>query len=247
MNENLAVRFYGEVHIAEARAFYGFQIAMAEIHSETYSLLLQTLVIDAQEREHLFNALDTIPSIMKKAEWAKKIIKHGTFAERLIAFACVEGVHFSGSFAALFWLKKRGVMPGLTFSDELISRDEGLHRDFACLLYNKLENNLSAECVHDLVCEAVELKKEFVCESLPVNLLGINANPMCKYIEFVADHLLSSLGVHNFYLTANPFDWMESISLEGKTNFVSRRVGEYQKAGVMFTAEERQFSIDVEF
>ena len=247
VNENLAVRFYGEVQIAEARAFYGFQIAMGEVHSETYSLLLQTLVTDAQEREHLFNALDTIPSIMKKAEWAEKFIKHGTFAERLIAFACVEGIHFSGSFAALFWLKERGVMPGLTFSNELISRDEGLHRDFACLLYSKLDHKLSVECVHDLVCEAVELEKEFVCESLPVNLLGINANLMCEYIEYVADHLLSSLGVHKFYLTANPFDWMESISLEGKTNFFEKRVGEYQKAGVMATAEERLFSVDAEF
>ena len=247
VNENLAVRFYGEVQIAEARAFYGFQIAMEAIHSETYSLLLQTLVTDAQEREHLFNALDTIPSIMKKAEWAEKFIKHGTFAERLIAFACVEGIHFSGSFAALFWLKKRGVMPGLTFSNELISRDEGLHRDFACLLYSKLDHKLSVECVHALVCEAVELEKEFVCESLPVSLLGINGNLMCEYIEFVADHLLSSLGVQKFFMTANPFDWMESISLEGKSNFFERRVGEYQKAGVMATAEGRQFSVDAEF
>ena len=247
VNENLAVRFYGEVQVAKARAFYGFQIAMEEIHLETYSLLLQTLVTDTPEREHLFNALDTIPSIMKKAEWAEKFIKHGTFAERLIAFACVEGIYFSGSFAALFRLKKRGLMPGLTFSNELISRDEGLHRDFACLLYSKLENKLSVECVHDLVCEAVELEKEFVCESLPVSLLGINAKLMCEYIEFVADHLLSSLGVHKFYLTANPFDWMEAISLEGKTNFFEKRVGEYQKAGVMATAEGRQFSIDAEF
>ena len=247
VNENLAIRFYGEVQIAEARAFYGFQIAMEEIHSETYSLLLQTLVTDTQERQHLFNALDTIPSIMKKAEWAERFIQHGTFAERLIAFACVEGIHFSGSFAALFWLKKRGVMPGLTFSNELISRDEGLHRDFACLLYSKLENKLSADCVHDLVCEAVELEKEFVCESLPVSLLGINADLMCEYIEFVADHLLSSLGVQKFFMACNPFDWMEAISLEGKTNFFEKRVGEYQKAGVMATAEERQFSVDTEF
>ena len=247
VNENLAVRFYGEVQIAEVRAFYGFQIAREEIHSETYSLLLQTLVTDDQEREHLFNALDTIPSIMKKAKWAEKFIKHGTFAQRLIAFACVEGIHFSGSFAALFWLKKRGVMPGLTFSNELISRDEGLHRDFACLLYSKLENKLSVECVHALVCEAVELENQFVCESLPVSLLGINANLMCEYIEFVADHLLSSLGVQKFYMTCNPFDWMESISLEGKTNFFEKHVGEYQKAGVMSTAAERQFSVDAEF
>jgi len=247
VNENLVTRFYNEVQLAEARAFYGFQIAMEEVHSETYALLLQTLVTDKEEQNHLFNAVETIPSIMKKAEWALRYIDNGTFAERLLAFACVEGIHFSGSFAALFWLKKRGLMPGLTFSNELISRDEGLHRDFACLIYSKLENKLSTKQVHDLVRDAVDLEKEFVSESLPVNLLGINSDTMCIYIEFVADHLLSTLGVDKLYMATNPFDFMEVISLEGKTNFFEKRVGEYQKANVIGTAEDRKFSLEAIF
>ena len=247
VNENLACRFYREVQVAEARAFYGFQIAMEEVHSETYSLMLQTLVRDEGERQHLFGAIETIPSIMKKAKWVRQYIEEGDFAERLLAFACCEGIHFSGSFAALFWLRKRGLMPGLVLSNSFISRDEGLHRDFACLLYSKLENKLTTEEVHDLVCQAVELEKEFVSESLPVNLLGINCDMMCEYIEFVADHLLSSLGVQKFYFTVNPFDWMENISLESRVNFFENRNDSYQLAGVMASAEERQVRFDVEF
>jgi ribonucleoside-diphosphate reductase beta chain len=248
VNENLAVRFYREIQLPEARAFYGFQIACEEIHSETYALLLQTLVKDAVERERLFGAIDTIPTIMQKANWALQWIDNGSFAERLLAFACCEGIHFSGSFCAIFWLKKRGLMPGLTFSNELISRDEGLHRDFACLLYGMLENPLSVERVHQIVREAVALEKEFVVTVLPVGLIGMNSLLMGQYIEFVADHLLATLGVTKTFYTANPFDWMEMISLEGKTNFFEKRVSDYQKAGVMNTAEENNvFSTGEDF
>ncbi|MCO5551625.1 hypothetical protein L7F22_005130 [Adiantum nelumboides] len=232
--ENLAVRFMKEIQVPEARAFYGFQIAIENIHSEMYSLLLETYIRDQKEKARLFNAVETIPCVAKKAEWALRWIgSQNSFAERLVAFACVEGIFFSGSFCAIFWLKKRGLMPGLTFSNELISRDEGLHCDFACLLYNLLENKLSQARVQEILCDAVEIEKEFVCEALSCDLVGMNSNLMRQYIEFVADRLMVALGQGKVYNTRNPFDWMELISLQGKTNFFEKRVGEYQKASVM--------------
>lgn len=231
--ENLASRFMKEVQIPEARCFYGFQLAIENIHSETYSLLIDTYIRDQVERKRLFNAIETIECVKKKAQWAMKWINSSnSFAERLIAFAAVEGVFFSGSFCSIFWLKKRGLMPGLTFSNELISRDEGLHCDFACLLYNKLIKRLPQAAVHDIITNAVECEKEFICDALPVDLIGMNSRMMSQYIEFVADRLLYNLGYDKIYKVKNPFDWMEMISLEGKTNFFERRVGEYQKAGV---------------
>ncbi|AGO85886.1 hypothetical protein psal_cds_439 [Pandoravirus salinus] len=231
--------------------FYGFQIAIENIHSETYSLLIDTYVKDPVEKDHLFRAIDTVPSVRKKAEWAMKWInKEGldTFAERLVGFAAVEGIFFSGSFCAIFWLKKRGLMPGLCFSNELISRDEGLHCDFACLLYTMLVDKPSSDVPRQIIIEAVEIEKEFVSESLPVALIGMNAALMCQYIEFVADRLLASLGCEKHYLTANPFPWMELISLEGKTNFFERRVGEYAKAGVTSRTERTSgFSLNSHF
>jgi len=248
VNENLAMRFSTEVQLPEARCFYGFQIAIENIHSEMYSLLIDTYIKDEAQKTHLLSAIDTVPSVQKKAEWALRWIDNGNFPERLIAFACVEGIFFSGSFCSIFWLKKRGLMPGLTFSNELISRDEGLHRDFACLLYGMLETKLSEERVKEIVMDAVAMEKEFVTEALPVNLIGINAGMMVEYIEFVADHLLGSLGLEKHYNTVNPFDWMEMISLEGKTNFFEKRVGEYAKAGLMNeTAEDNMFSLDADF
>merc|ERR1711924_161821 len=247
VNENLAMRFSNEVQVPEARCFYGFQIAIENIHSEMYSLLIDTYIKDAAQKTYLLSAIETVPAVTKKAEWALRWIDNGSFPERLIAFACVEGIFFSGSFCAVFWLKKRGLMPGLTFSNELISRDEGLHRDFACLLYSMLEKKLPEERVKEIVTEAVKMEKEFVTEALPVNLIGINGGMMCEYIEFVSDHLLASLGLEKVYNTANPFDWMEMISLEGKTNFFEKRVGEYQKAGVMNSAEENAFCLDADF
>lgn len=249
VNENLVARFCNEVQSSEARCFYGFQIAIENIHSEMYSLLIDTYVTNKEEKAKLFNAIEEIDVITKKAEWAMQhITSSNSFAERLIAFACVEGIFFSGSFCAIFWLKKRGIMPGLTFSNELISRDEGLHRDFACLLYSKLERKLSSEKLVSIVEEATELEKEFVKHSLPVNLIGMNADLMCNYIEFVADHLLGSLGEDKHYNTPNPFDWMELISLQGKTNFFEKRVGEYAKAGVMDECkEDRIFTLEAEF
>ncbi|WBR14715.1 Ribonucleotide-diphosphate reductase small chain [Pandoravirus kuranda] len=237
--ENLAGRFMTEVQVPEARFFYGFQIAMENVHSETYSLLIDTYVKDPIEKDYLFRAIDTMPSVKKKADWAMRWInKPGldTFAERLIGFAAVEGIFFSGSFCAIFWLKKRGLMPGLAFSNELISRDEGLHCDFACLLYSMLVNRPPADVPLQIITEAVEIEKEFVTESLPVALIGMNADLMCQYIEFVADRLLVALGCAKHYNRANPFSWMEMISLDGKTNFFERRVGEYAKAGVRPTA-----------
>ena len=234
VNENLVERFASEVQLPEARCFYGFQIAMENIHSETYSLLIDTYISDPKEREHLFNAIETIPCVAKKANWALHwITESACFAERLIAFAVVEGIFFSGSFCAIFWLKKSGLMPGLTFSNELISRDEGMHCDFACLLYKMLEQPLPDSVVHKIVGDAVVHEKEFVCEALPVALIGMNCNLMSQYIEFVADRLLVALGVPKLYHAENPFDWMELISLQGKTNFFEKRVAEYQKAGVM--------------
>jgi ribonucleoside-diphosphate reductase subunit M2 len=232
--ENLAVRFMKELQIPEARSFYGFQIAMEGIHSEVYSLLIDTYIKDTEEKNHLFNAIQTVPVIKKKGDWAIKWIgSDRSFAERLIAFACVEGIFFSGSFCSIFWLKKRNLMPGLTFSNELISRDEGLHRDFACLLYSHLNAKLDTEVVTQIVTEAVDIEKEFVCDSLPVSLIGMNKELMSHYIEFVADHLLATLGLPKVYNAVNPFDWMELISLQGKTNFFEKRVADYQKAGVM--------------
>jgi len=231
--ENLAARFMKEVQIPEARCFYGFQLAIENIHSETYSLLIDTYIRDQTTRHHLFNAMETVDCVKKKAEWAMHWINaSNSFAERLVAFAAVEGIFFSGSFCAIFWLKKRGLMPGLSYSNELISRDEGLHCDFACLLYSKLVRKLPQEAVHDIISKAVECEKEFICDALPVDLIGMNSRMMAQYIEFVADRLLYSLGYEKMYRTKNPFDWMEMISLEGKTNFFEKRVAEYQKAGV---------------
>ena len=231
--ENLASRFLNEVQLPEARCFYGFQIAMENIHSETYSLLIDTYIKDPEERDKLFYALETIPCVGKKAQWAMRwMASQNSFAERIVAFAAVEGLFFSGSFCAIFWLKKRGKMPGLAFSNELISRDEGLHCDFACLLYSMLHNKLSQETVQGIIKDAVEIEKEFVCEALPVSLIGMNADMMAQYIEFTADRLLLCLGCEKVFESENPFEWMELISLQGKTNFFEKRVGEYQKAGV---------------
>lgn len=235
VNENLGVRFMKEVQVPEARAFYGFQIAIENIHAEMYSLLLETYIKDPVQKNYLFHATDNVPVVKKKADWAMRWISSAeSFAERLVAFACVEGIFFSGSFCAIFWLKKRGLMPGLTFSNELISRDEGLHTDFACMLYNHLQTTqLPKERIASIVREAVTIEKEFICDALPVDLIGMNSRLMGQYIEFVADRLLVALGNEKEYKVKNPFDWMELISLQGKTNFFEKRVGEYQKAGVM--------------
>ncbi|KAM0455141.1 hypothetical protein ACHAPV_008032 [Trichoderma viride] len=235
VNENLVERFSGEVQIPEARCFYGFQIMMENIHSETYSLLIDTYVKEHSQRNYLFNAIETIPCIRKKADWAIKWIqdKDSSFAQRLVAFAAVEGIFFSGAFASIFWLKKRGLMPGLTFSNELISRDEGLHTDFACLLHSHLKNRASKEIIREIITDAVRIEQEFLTEALPCALLGMNSTLMKQYIEFVADRLLVALGNEKIYKSSNPFDFMENISLGGKTNFFEKRVGEYQKAGVM--------------
>ena len=234
VNENLACRFMAEVQIQEARMFYGFQIAMEGIHSESYNLLIDTYVRDADEKARLFAGISNVPCVRAKAEWALKwITSSGSFAERLVAFAIVEGVLFSGSFCAIFWLKKRGLMPGLTFSNELISRDEGLHCNFACELYAMLRERLADHRVHEIMRDAVEHEKTFITEALPCRLIGMNADMMKQYIEFCADRLLTALGVPKVWHAENPFDWMEIISLQGKTNFFEKRVGEYQKAGVM--------------
>lgn len=235
VNENLVERFSGEVQIPEARCFYGFQIMMENVHAETYSLLIDTYISEPKQRNYLFNAIDNIPCIRKKADWALRWIsdKNSTFANRLVAFAAVEGIFFSGSFASIFWLKKRGLMPGLTFSNELISRDEGMHTDFACLLFSLLKTRPSDEAVRAIITEAVTIEQEFLTDALPCALLGMNATLMCQYIEFVADRLLLALGNRKVYNATNPFDFMENISLAGKTNFFEKRVGDYQKAGVM--------------
>ncbi len=250
VNENLAENFLHEVQYTEARFFYGFQIAVENIHSETYSLLIDTLIKDPIEKDKLFHAIDTMECVRKKADWALRWIDKGSFAERLVAFAAVEGIFFSGSFCSIFWLKKRGLMPGLTFSNELISRDEGLHCDFACLLYTKhLINKLPKKTIETIIKDAVEIEKEFVSDSLPVNLIGMNAKLMQQYIEFVADRLLVELGNEKVYNATNPFDFMEMISLQGKTNFFEKRVGEYQKAGVMSKDNEqtKKFTLDADF
>ncbi|KAL6695383.1 ribonucleotide reductase [Trichoderma pleuroticola] len=235
VNENLVERFSGEVQIPEARCFYGFQIMMENIHSETYSLLIDTYIKENSQRSYLFNAIETIPCIRKKADWAIKWIqdKNSSFAQRLVAFAAVEGIFFSGAFASIFWVKKRGLMPGLTFSNELISRDEGLHTDFACLLHSHLKNRASKEVIRDIITDAVRIEQEFLTEALPCALLGMNSSLMKQYIEFVADRLLVALGNEKVYKSSNPFDFMENISLGGKTNFFEKRVADYQKAGVM--------------
>ena len=247
VNENLAVNFMQEVQMPEARCFYGFQIMMENIHSETYSLLIDTYIKDPKEKDYLFNALETVPAVQKKGEWALKWINSENFAVRLIAFAAVEGIFFSGSFCSIFWLKKRGLMPGLTFSNELISRDEGLHCDFACLLYSYLQNKLSEERVQGIIADAVRIEQEFVTDALPVSLIGMNAKTMAQYIEFVADRLLVSLGCGKLYNATNPFDFMEMISVQGKTNFFEKRVAEYQKAGVMSERNDNVFSLDEDF
>jgi ribonucleoside-diphosphate reductase subunit M2 len=252
VNENLVERFSGEVQIPEAKCFYGFQIMMENIHAETYSLLIDTYVKDPKEATFLFNAIETIPCIKKKADWALRWISddESSFGERLVAFAAVEGIFFSGSFASIFWLKKRGLMPGLTFSNELISRDEGMHTDFACLLFSHLNNRPSKKIVERIITEAVEIEKIFLTEALPVSLLGMNAKLMCQYIEFVADRLLLSLGNTKVYNSTNPFDFMENISLSGKTNFFEKRVSDYQKAGVMAGSNKDKadvFALDEDF
>jgi ribonucleoside-diphosphate reductase subunit M2 len=251
--ENLAERFLKEVQIPEARCFYGFQLAMENIHSETYSLLIESYIKDLSEKNKLFHAIETIPCIKEKALWALKWINGAeSFAERLVAFACVEGIFFSGSFCAIFWLKKRGKMPGLTFSNELIARDEGLHCEFACLLYTTmLKQKLPQKTIHTIVSHAVQIEKEFVCKAIPVHLIGMNADLMSQYIEFVADRLIAALGYEKIWNVKNPFEWMEMISLQGKTNFFEKRVGDYQKAGVMDSSKKMKepstFKIDEEF
>jgi ribonucleotide reductase beta subunit family protein with ferritin-like domain len=227
--ENLGMRFMSEVQLAEAKAAYGFQIMMENVHSETYSLLIDTYIKDAEEKDKLFKAIEHFPCVSKKASWAMKWIndKRSSFATRLIGFACVEGIFFSGSFCSIYWLKKRGLMPGLTFSNELISRDEGMHTDFAVLLYSKLQTRIPKKKVHDIIMEAVEIEKEFICDALPCRLIGMNSDMMKNYIEFVADRLSSQLGYGKIYNTANPFDFMEMISVETKTNFFESRVSEY--------------------
>ncbi|MCP4913277.1 MAG: ribonucleoside-diphosphate reductase [Oligoflexia bacterium] len=250
VNENLAQRFYNEVQIPEARCFYGFQIAMENIHSEMYSLLIDTYVKDNAEKDKLFHAVQTLPCVGKKAKWAMKwISSKRSFAERMIAFCAIEGIFFSGSFCSIYWLKKRGLMPGLCTSNEFISRDEGLHCEFACLLHDLLgdEEKCDKQTITNIIKEAVEIETEFITEALPVSLIGMNADLMTQYIQFVADHWLARLGCAKAYGVENPFDWMELISLEGKTNFFEKRVSEYQKSGVMGEKNSQVFTLDAEF
>jgi ribonucleotide reductase beta subunit family protein with ferritin-like domain len=245
--ENLAMRFMSDIQLSEARAFYGFQIAMENIHSEVYSLLIDTYIKDSEDKSRLFNALNTFPCITKKGDWAKKWIndKRSSFAVRLIAFACVEGIFFSGAFCSIYWLKKRGKMPGLTFSNELISRDEALHTEFAVLLYNKLQKKVKKQKVIEIIKEAVSIEQEFICDALPCRLIGMNAQLMSQYIQFVADRLLVQLGYEKIYNSLNPFDFMEMISIEGKTNFFEKRVGEYALATKEKT--DNVFDMDADF
>ena len=248
VNENLAENFVAEVQYTEAKFFYGFQIMVENIHSETYSLLIDTYIKDTAEKNMLFNAIETLDCVKKKADWALRWIDNGNFAERIVAFAAVEGIFFSGSFCSIFWLKKRGLMPGLSFSNELISRDEGLHCDFACLIYNEhIQNKLDPEDVKKIIVDAVDIEKDFVTDALPVRLIGMNSDLMTQYIEFVADRLLVELGCEKVYDATNPFDFMEMISLQGKTNFFEKRVGEYAKAGVLTGKESQTFSLDEDF
>lgn len=245
--ENLATRFMSDVQISEARAFYGFQIAMENIHSQTYSLLIETYIKNSEEKHRLFNALEYFPCIQKKGDWAQKWINDNRsgFATRLIAFACIEGIFFSGAFCSIYWLKKRGLMPGLTFSNELISRDEALHTEFAILLYKKLVKKLTKARIHEIIKEAVEIENEFICEALPCRLIGMNAGLMTQYIQFVADRLCLQLGYDKIYNVSNPFDFMELISLESKTNFFEKRVDAYALATK--TMEGDVFEFNAEF
>uniref|UniRef100_UPI0000547D67 ribonucleoside-diphosphate reductase subunit M2 B n=1 Tax=Danio rerio TaxID=7955 RepID=UPI0000547D67 len=249
VNENLVQRFSQEVQLPEARSFYGFQILIENVHSEMYSMLINTYIRDLKERDYLFNAVQTMPCVRRKADWALQWISdtNSTFGERLVAFAAVEGIFFSGSFAAIYWLKKRGLMPGLTYSNELISRDEGLHCNFACLMYSYLVKKPSVDRVNDIIAKAVSIEQEFLAEALPVNLIGMNCSLMKQYIEFVADRLLTDLGLPKAYCSENPFDFMESISLEGKTNFFEKRVAEYQRLGVMSNVKDCEFTLDADF
>lgn len=245
--ENLASRFMNDVQISEARAFYGFQIMMENIHSETYSLLIDTYIKNKEEKNKLFNAISNYPCIKKKSDWAQKWIhdNRSSFATRLIAFACVEGIFFSGAFCSIYWLKKRGLMPGLTFSNELISRDEALHCEFAVLLYSKLQKKIDKNRIHEIIKEAVEIEIEFICEALPCKLIGMNSELMSLYIKFVADRLSLQLGYKKIYNVANPFDFMDLISLEGKTNFFEKRVGDYALANK--TKDETVFEFSEDF
>jgi ribonucleoside-diphosphate reductase subunit M2 len=247
--ENLVVRFMQEIELSEARAFYGFQIAIENIHSEVYSSFIDTLITNKQEKHNLLNAIETIPVVKKKSDWALKWIgSDSSLAERMVAFAAVEGIFFCGSFCSIFWMKKRGLMPGLCFSNELISRDESLHTDFAILLYTQyVTNKLPRERILEIITEAVAIEREFICEALPCGLIGMNATEMATYIELCADRLLVQLGVGKNYNVQNPFPWMDLISLHGKTNFFEKRVGEYQKAGVMSTGASHEFRMDVDF
>jgi len=239
VNENLAMNFVNEVQYTEAKFFYSFQMMMENIHSETYSLLIDSYIKDKEEQNKLFNAVETIPAIKKKADWAIKWINSESFVERLVAFAAVEGIFFSGSFCSIFWLKKRGLMPGLTFSNELISRDEGMHCDYACHLFNNhIENKISEKRIKEIICGALKIEKEFIIEALPVRLIGMNSDLMSQYLEFVTDRLLVALGCSKVYNVENPFDFMQNIALQGKTNFFEKRVAEYQKAGVNNGAED---------
>ena len=248
VNENLAENFLSEVQYTEAKFFYGFQVAIENIHSETYSLLIDTYIKDTKDKEYLFNAIDTMDCVKKKADWALRWIDNGSFAERLVAFAAVEGIFFSGSFCSIYWLKKRGLMPGLSFSNELISRDEGLHCDFACLLYNNhVVNKMTKEQINEIIIDAVKIEKEFILDALPVKLIGMNSDLMSQYIEFVADRLLNELGNEKIFNVSNPFDFMDMISIQGKSNFFEKRVGEYQKAGVLDGKNNTTFSMDEEF
>jgi ribonucleoside-diphosphate reductase beta chain len=245
VNENLAENFVSEVQYTEAKFFYGFQIMMENVHSETYSLLIDTYIKDKEEQNHLFNAIDTVPAVQKKAEWALKWIGSESFVERLVAFAAVEGIFFSGSFCSIFWLKKRGLMPGLSFSNELISRDEGLHTDFAVHLYkNHIENKLSRERILEIIDSALVIEKEFITEALPVSLIGMNSDLMKQYLEYVSDRLLMDLGVGKVYNTENPFDFMANIALQNKTNFFEKRVADYVKSGVGEVQEQISFDED---
>lgn len=251
VNENLAMNFVNEVQYTEAKFFYSFQMMMENIHSETYSLLIDSYIKDKEEQHKLFNAIDTIPAIKKKADWAIKWINSESFIDRLVAFAAVEGIFFSGSFCSIFWLKKRGLMPGLTFSNELISRDEGMHCDYACHLFNNhIEKKISEKRVKEIICGALEIEKEFILEALPVRLIGMNSELMSQYLEFVTDRLLVALGCSKVYNSDNPFDFMQNIALQGKTNFFEKRVAEYQKAGVNKTNESEDLNSafgDVDF
>lgn len=253
VNENLVERFSQEVQVTEARFFYGFQMAIENVHSEMYSLLIDTFSKDDAERDFLFNAIETLPCVKKKADWAMQWIgsREATFGERVIAFAAVEGIFFSGSFASIFWLKKRGLMPGLTFSNELISRDEGLHCDFACLMFRHIVQKPSQDRIREIIREAVAIEQEFLSVALPVAMIGMNCKDMCQYIEFVADRLLGELGVDAIFNVKNPFKFMDFISLQGKTNFFEKRVGEYQKKGVTGdaskAAQNTEFTLDADF